>query len=489
MENGDHQPPMCGQAFISKVLGSPQKKIKDLQSSRRTLFLRRSGTNSSGYDDIVSLEQQLDTESESSRESNDRHDYLLPVANTTLPNLVQFDPAELEVIKREKEKSISLSNKHRQPRVRSPFLGIPLPTVTEELSFDSEEKSVAQPAQSSLELSQLPILSTLSNSSSSLASSLSFFGKLESTGSVDEDESAAPLASLQRNEEQSENTSPLIDSQVHPMSTREKMELLTAMREIILKQQEAVKEISHHNKVLKQQLRSCHSDMKVLKRSNEDQTSRINRLQLQKTAIESESTWLKDEVLSLRSELEAVKADDDLTKRFELLLEDEPVSNSYESLSLGEDHISDKESSGLKAERSQADGSNGTMPPGPDGVDQITDGNGWNNFVRSFERLDALTIPEVPTVLPPNQHDSELTLFMKEFDSALVASTGSSFDSAKTADVLAGSIVEQSGTSFDIIGRQNGEVDAFKTRLDRIQKQRMLRKSPSDRRPPVVRFA
>lgn len=442
-EDGTRNPPMCGQAVITKImiLSNHHKKYKDankrsdLTSSektrvkpKRTMFSRKFATASkSGYDDMVSLEQPQDTESDSSRASSERKK--ARDSGSDLPAyIVQFDPAELEHIKREKAQPTT-EKTQQLPRGRSPLWETTLPTVVEELSFELEDKSVTQMGRPS---NDVPSLLSATSSSSSL--SASFFERINSIDSMDEqdvkffDDEAEKT--VDRNNETEDNhviskeviSSPsvangsnheiedkggncdiegkLAESEVtiysegvgdvapvwqSSMSSSEQMELLSAMREMILKQQDAIKDIAEQNMVFKKKLFVCQEEMKEMRQESVDQKVRITRLVLQKEAFESESTWLRSEVHTLKTELAYLKADDELKKRFESLLEDDTKSTSDDSWS--------SEGTRLEAGVSEATGSFErdilqADSPVSESEGKIVDEREWKRMVTSFDTND-----------------------------------------------------------------------------------------------------
>jgi chromosome segregation ATPase len=174
------------------------------------------------------------------------------------------------------------------------------------------------------------------------------------------------------------------------ISSPEKMHLLSAMRQVVLKQQDAIKELSDQNVQCKHLLLLCQDEMKTMKRENNAQRERVTQLVCEKEALQSEAVDLKKKVQSLQAELQmkhenkerqnsiaqlvrdnealrsetstlkqeliSLKAelaeirdeDDNLQKKFKSLLDDDAGFSSDDSLSLDEgrdDILSDKENS------------------------------------------------------------------------------------------------------------------------------------------------
>lgn len=519
-ESDNRNPPMCGQAFVTKVMRNHQQKHREQapsSMSRRKLFLRKTvanrSRNSCAYDDILSLEQPQDTESESSKASSERErarDQFSEKA--AAPDfIVQFDPVELELINMEKQFDAAprSPNKQRQAKVPSPFRGIArmaLPTVAEEMSFELEDKSVrststgtgTQPDRLSYEAADMLLApsSTTSSSSSSI-----FFDGIINADSRDEAETNDVES---ERDTPPENVSPHANPQQNILSSPEKMELLTAMRQMILKQQEAIKIMSEQNLIFKHKLASCQKDMDDMRRGNAEQEVRITRLVLQKEAFESESTWLRAEVTSLKSELAYLKSDDDLTKRFERLMEDDTKSNSDDSSSLEGDQLLGR----LLTATDSFENNISSESSINDAINKIADDKEWGRMVSSFDNVDAQPRKSKQTVESKANTDDRSTTSTGlpgryEDESASTngnclpgrsedESVSTNGNSVSTVAATIAGIAGQASKSSASFGRKPGGVADFKNRLGEIQKKRMMRKPQhvqSVGKASIVRFA
>lgn len=98
-----------------------------------------------------------------------------------------------------------------------------------------------------------------------------------------------------------------------------KLEILRAMKELILKQQEALRDLSNENLQYREQILSYQDDMKKLRDAKKESQQRIITLVLQKESHETEADLLRDEVKSLREavrEIQSKSSDTEIIKRY-----------------------------------------------------------------------------------------------------------------------------------------------------------------------------
>jgi hypothetical protein len=518
-DDDTRNPPMCGQVIITKILGNHQKTHNDhpTQSDhhssvkkwmKQKLFLRKHASSSGGYDDMISLEQPLDTESDSSRASSDQRQ------EGILPYIVQFDPTDSEHVKKEKADTDPKAARkgHSSPKGRSPFWETSLPTVTEEMSFESET-SASQAGRPPQEASLLT--TTLSTCTS--ASSSSFFEGINSTDSNDDE--VEETYKERKTEIRSENTESTTVSQRSSLSSPEKMELLCAMRQMILKQQAAIKDISEQNLDFKQKLASCQNEIKDMRRDSEEQQVRIAQLVLQKEAFASESTWLRAEVDALKGELAHLKSDDDLQKRFASLMEDDTKSNSDDSSSSASDQLDLSVLDSFEKEILL------DSPNDDDAINKIADDREWNRMMSTFDNADVqlrklkqtgesrVSDNDKPSTNAgqPGRHEevrgmdesapigsnavSTSAGTMAKIDAQNTKPSASQGDDSRnavstSAGKMAEIIAQFSSHGDDSTGRKKEDVAEFKNRLGELQKKRMMRKRSRVQpgKTSVVRF-
>jgi hypothetical protein len=544
-EEGDQQyhPPMCGQAFISKVIGQGSNKKKKsvrgmLSPPNRNpmLFLRKNNTKSSlGYHETFSLEQPQDSESESGTTSHHSRSIgrLKSVSmdqeeGTPPPYIVQFDPHDLTLIRTEKEQSDAkkimpsdgrkslpntgskkgtvqslLKGKHirkSSASSSSPFCPIVLPTVTEEKSFDLQDDKSAATEPDALPLSSpchvshggnlLPSVSSTSSSSCS-----SFFGRVNSTEEDSRDDleniatiAVPPTESVPR-ESRSDDVLDEDAASVRPMSP-EMMQILTAMRQIILKQQDAIQAISKENFEFRHQLALCHEEMQTIKTESAEQLIQITQLVIQKQGLEAETTRLKAELEGLRQEVSALKLqeDVDLADRFESLMADEEEE---------EENDDDKSDAAPAVEDAPQRAASPTI-----NLDRIVDDTSWRRLISSFDSSSSMDGGVQKSPPPqrhtPTQEENSPALNDSQRMYSLPPSTpveesdptmGQSFSSSgSVADLLPG-LSSSMGSSTTPDRARSEDVVEFKSRLEEIQKKRMLRGLGPGRKSPSVRFA
>jgi hypothetical protein len=107
-----------------------------------------------------------------------------------------------------------------------------------------------------------------------------------------------------------------------------KLEILKAMKELILKQQEAIKDLSDENIRYRQQIISYQDDVKSLRDERKETQQRIITLVLQKESYETEAEVLRDEVKSLRHAVREIGSSDrDKIEHFDQLIDNGTTRN------------------------------------------------------------------------------------------------------------------------------------------------------------------
>jgi hypothetical protein len=540
-EDQQYHHAMCGQAFISKVIGHGSKKTKafrgklSLSPNRNPMFyLRKNNTKSSlGYHETFSLEQPQDSESESGTtshhsrsmdrlkfESSDQQEGAPP------PYIVQFDPNDLTLIRSEKEQSDATKNisngslgskkikaqsilkgKHGRKSAAStssPFCPIVLPTVTEEKSFDlqddksasTEPDALPSPCQDHRGANLLPSVSSTSSSSCS-----SFFGRVNSTedDSRDDLENIATVVvknaesvDLERRNETPDDEGVLDEAAAARPTSPEMMQILTAMRQIIIKQQDAIQAISNENFEFRNQLALCHEDMQIIKTESAEQLIQITQLVIQKQGLEAETARLKAELEGLRNEVSALKLQEevDLANRFESLMgdDDEEEGDGNDDKFYAEPAVEET------PERSASPTIN---------VDKIVDDTSWRRLMSSFDSssMDEGAQKSSPSKRhTPVKEEKSPSLNGRQWiypkaPITLVAdnepSMANSFSSSGSGtDLLPGGSSLGSSTTTTIDrGTSAEDVVEFKSRLEEIQKKRLLRTQGPGRKSSTVRFA
>jgi hypothetical protein len=529
-QDDQYQPPMCGQVFLSKVIHHNSKKTKKLRSvlssKRKPLFyLRKSNTkNSLGYHETFSMEQPPDSESESStsRTSSRKHrdKVILPDRQEdTPPFIVQFDPNELNKIQIEKNMENSKTeqsarvgnidnNKNSQPLHRktngksgralshSNFCHIVLPTVTEEKSFDLDDKSASVEQDQSTSNDNTNLLPSVSSTSSSSGSS--FFGTVNSTEEESRDDGETKVAASNR---KSIPTSQIRtdsdfnhETEHHQPTSPEMMQILTAMRQIIIKQQDAIQAISDENVEFRNQLALCHRDMKTMKTECAEQLVQITQLVIQKELLETETSILKTELDGLRNEIIALKSDDvDLVNRFESLMVDDDDDDDDTDTKSDNGHAISDDPYHIEEETRSSSPINVT-------INKIVDDETWRQMVSSFDssidghkspqKVNPTTKENIPLEAGKKVHTKQST----SVEEASLSAIGNSFSSygSATADIPALGTNSGGTTCSTTPERKSDDVAEFKNRLGEIQKKRMTRMGSSaqmSRKSPTVRFA
>jgi hypothetical protein len=393
----DLQPPICGQAFIKKVrtLGKNSKRgqrtlletPQSASSAGATPFWSsapRSNSaylrcNVSEYDGIISLEQAMDTMSNSSRSNGSRKsgkESTKREENT--PCLVQFDPAELEQIKKDKQEADLKAaqrvarkkhgkREHNHVRHRILYWASntpnPLTPVAEEGSFTSSMDSKsplprgADEATSPLLQSfhfhsaenESPLDSGSEEGSDKIGRKVEPRGKMENSNHFTQwsasDDKSDGIDEVQKKKSLDGSSSGSLTFEdalfSNFIASPERMDVVSAMRETLIKQQEAIKLLSEQNNECKALLLACQREMSMMKQENSEQQERIGKLIREKETFHSEGVWLMNEVKTLKQQIEEMKADDEkLQAQYRSLME-EPHGplNDIDSLGSDEDYF------------------------------------------------------------------------------------------------------------------------------------------------------
>jgi hypothetical protein len=98
--------------------------------------------------------------------------------------------------------------------------------------------------------------------------------------------------------------------------------MLEAMRNLVLKQQAALKDLSAENTHFRQKMEEYQAKLLKMRRMNAEKDGKISALQLEKEAIEAESMYLRGQIETLNSRLrESVDdEDDDLQQKLRSLM-------------------------------------------------------------------------------------------------------------------------------------------------------------------------
>jgi len=288
-------PPMCGQAVITKILGkspgrqhqvAPLLHAESNRGTRSCISISASKKISTfrnlRYEEVGGSQRSPDTESSSSSEREDPEETPIMQPIESLPSyIVQFEPQELKVLQEEKLRESSVNKVQRQRSPMTPFSRTsirttPLAPVTEERSFELEDKSQASQSQASRDAAEKSI---------------------------------------------SGATEPA-----------EKSDKVAAMRKLVIKQQKALQELSEQNSQYRREVGESKSKLSKMQKESSRQQARIDKLVIDKEALLSECVWLREEMKVLRRiALEPTRDDERLRRKFERLMELEVASEASSS--------------------------------------------------------------------------------------------------------------------------------------------------------------
>ena len=478
-------PPMCGQAVITKILGkSPGRPhqiapLLDTDSNRGTKSCisisasKKMATYRNQRYQEVGSPRSPDTESSSSseREEPEQTTFMQPVES--LPSfIVQFDPQELRALQEEKLKDSPINKGQNQqtpgqnqqppmaPFSRTSLWPSTLSPVTEEQSFELEDKSHASQSQASRDVVEKP------PSDAALPSS-------------------------------------------------EKSEKVAAMRKLVLKQQNALQELSKQNSQYRRELGESKNKLLKMQKERSQQQERIVQLIIEKEAIESECVWLREEMKIVRSAVLPKKDDERLRRKFERLMELEVASEASSSYA-GD---SDIDVQGIFKKALMASKESDSKPvsskksPLKQGKTQSKRGN--NESQQKFQTLmsiassssddapfdeeDKAEIEAFRNLKKSIEADGSFSAIMKDAETGKGGSRASK-SRARTRETRedtvsrTSSLFETRDASEEHISTPSKaantkeEVALFKQRLESIQKKRVKRHLDRNRSPTKVRF-
>jgi len=375
-----------------------------------------------------------------------------------------------------------------------------LPVIEEQLSTNSEDRS---PAHSKMErivsgedLSRL-LTTSIPESSTLLLQQIESF---ENTERQNQD----TASDSQQQQALNDQTSPI------------KMELLTAMRVIVLKQQDALKDLSEQNVYLKDKLIASTEEVKNMQRESSEKEAWSIRLNLEKEAFESEARWLREEVKALRREIASMKDDDEtLKQQFESLMTQDTKSDTLPLTSSSSSGGFDDGAENFEktASPNSSDGKTSGQSASPE------NSKWWNRMANTLQTSEVVLrgcpTPPKPPLCPRSPNSSRSEQVIKQRDAVDDASVGDVSVSSSSATIMmveesaavssirddisvstsaatmkAGSTAETSGrrtplppknyvkevvSAINAGQKMKQEVDLFKNRLDEIQKRRARR--------------
>jgi hypothetical protein len=479
---------------------------------------------------------------------------------------VQFDPAELEQIKKDKQEADLIAalgaarkkygkREHNHLRHRIMYWANttpnPLTPVAEEGSFTSSMDS-RSPLAKGVDDASSPLLQSFHFSAgddeSPLASdSEELFDEVDSkvqprkkiekskplNNSTASDEKSDGIDEVQKKKTSlsgSSSGSLTFDEAIfsNSIASPEKMDVVGAMRETLLKQQEAIKFLSEQNNECKALLLACQKEMNMMKQQNSEQQERIGRLIREKETFHSEGVWLMNEVKTLKHQIEEMKADDEkLQAQYRTLMEEqhEPFndvdslgSDEVDFLSVDDDDdqqsqvdIDSRDQVGaskvldqwnrlLEFERKNRELSEDCRDDNPfdERIDSRQAGEiAGSNEENEREEAEDL-IDEIVKIASKRNHFNENTESSNMLEGTPATSLVpiSDTDSEKTVATKTTSEKSTSSPTVEeelcspLFGRQDS-IQLFQERLDAIQKKRNMRRQMEQTKPrtPKVQFS
>lgn len=281
-------PPMCGKAVVDKLLlktshsssndnksASSQRQIGPVEnitnpkSPRFLTFKRNKKKTPSSYTHVLSPNTDASA-SPASSPMNGMDKWKSPTAPEEAESIPQFDPKELEVCN-EDCFSVEVSHTPTSGSNRSTKTGIKsalkLPSVTEKKKEEDDDNN------------------NTDEESERLIKSVDFS---LSTSKMDE---------------------------FSKRKDKDTKEVLVAMRELVLKQQSALKQLSDKNRTFRRDLSNKIIEIARLKKENTSQADEIKKLQVQKGVAEAETVYLREELKALKGELDILRPKESLSSK------------------------------------------------------------------------------------------------------------------------------------------------------------------------------
>ncbi len=260
----------------------------------------------------------------------------------------------------------------------------------------------------------------------------------------------------------------------------EMMEILDAMRQIILKQQDAIQAISDENVEFRNQLAICHREMKTLQGESSDQLVQITQLVIQKNSSDVETTQLKNELGRLKDEILLLKSDDaDLVNRFESLM------NNHDDTTDDDTTVDKVDRIVVQFNKQLRDRHN--ISPLKHTNDHTSDNESWRQILGPPDDTSSTSMGRNDV----EQKNAKSSMTEETVDSTIVeAETSSSTNSASIATgietmlpVLETAKIANNATPpskpLEHHVSKDKDVAEFKNRLGEIQKKRMMRTGSS----------
>jgi hypothetical protein len=270
------------------------------------------------------------------------------------------------------------------------------------------------------------------------------------------------------------------------------------MRQIILKQQDAIQAMSDENVEFRNQLANCHREMKTIQTESADQLVQITQLVIQKNSLDVETTQLKDEVALLRDEILRLKSDDaDLVNRFESLMNNNDDTTDDDTTVEKTDTMYTVKFEDNSHAFNQKQYNNRNVSPLKDNMDHGSDNESWRQMLGPY---DGATNTKKGQPKGINAISFAKTSITEDtVDSTIIdVNTSSSSNSANVTvetilpvqELLSNAEVGTCPARTIIIpdrhASKDKDVSEFKNRLGEIQKKRMMRMGPNAKSSNIV---
>ena len=304
------------------------------------------------------------------------------------------------------------------------------------------------------------------------------------------------------------------------LSSTDEIKALWEVREIVLKHQDTLRELADQNVHLKEKLISTNEQIEAMRKDGAEKEVWLIQNHLEKEAFESEASWLREEIKALREQLAELKAEDDLEKRFESLInrstdDDDkdtiPCTSSSGSCGFSEPDCFDERDEHVKNSAPCAGPTTVSFLSGKSvGTVSSTKDTSkwWNKMARTLE-VDHEAAkhfkPATSGASTPRRSNSSakvftrndkafgnksLSLLSKEKESheiededasatsnsATIYGDDSTKSPKKKASIPTRSYVKTVVSAINNAEKTKQDVDVFKSRLDEIQKRRARRK-------------
>jgi hypothetical protein len=409
-------PQMCGHGVLTRILRKSPGRSPARRPAQASPLLEENeskscmgvGSRNSRYTDLAESVHSRDTESFSSSEKSQGDKRVLQGnPDSVLPYTIQFDPNDLKEVMGDQKKDPKTLSRAKQRASGPGFRPSPWST---NLSVVNEEGSVGLSFDDSETKSIKHVLSS------------------------------------------GEGVDILVGGDVKKQ--QQNNDMLTGMRNLILKQQKVLAQLSSENTQYRREIRSYQDVLLQMKENQTSQKDKMDLLTFEKETYEAETVWLREQLKSPERKIlqqSHVVQLDPLTQQFQKLMMDPPVHTQL--------YVEDKEEEENEEEDNEFQKFKKALMSDEIVTNILSDAMGFSDKMREKMVQD---------------RDDEATRARD--------TRGSDRDGMRSPELS----FESRSVYTDTSKGSKEDVALFKTRLETIQQRRKLRQT--GRSPTIVRF-